>query len=164
MLFLIWVSGMCVRLCAASSNEIAITGAVGDHSSCTSCQVGDWTDVACDSWCNDGLKGRYRRITAHASADHCEAQSDSNCDLCPKLWDVQPCNTDTSCGKDSPMRSSFGICQSSGIRTLCKRYYGDCPQLQASDLASARARLQVSREWNKRRHGRSAEIFAWKVS
>ncbi|PHJ22492.1 microneme protein mic16 [Cystoisospora suis] len=106
----------CLREANSSKQQIAVTGVFGDHSSCTSCQVGDWNDLACDSWCSDGLKGRFRWISGHASPKHCEAQSDANCDTCPNLWDVQPCNTGTSCA--TGIRPGVRACPTASGRTL----------------------------------------------
>ncbi|PFH32099.1 microneme protein MIC16 [Besnoitia besnoiti] len=80
-----------------SHKEVAVAGVVGEHSGCTSCQVAEWSETACDSWCGDGLQGRFRDVAQHTNSGHCSVAADSYCDFCPNLWEVRQCNAGTNC-------------------------------------------------------------------
>lgn len=92
--------------------EVAVTGVVGDHDGCTSCQVGEWSETACDSWCNDGRKGRFREVIGHANLAHCSSSADVNCDSCPNLWEIQQCNTAIQCA--SGVKPGVNFCPGGG--------------------------------------------------
>ncbi|EPR59726.1 microneme protein MIC16 [Toxoplasma gondii GT1] len=87
--------------------EVAVTGIVGSHHGCTTCEVGEWSETTCDSWCNDGVKGRFRELTGHTNSAHCSTSADANCDVCPNLWEVQRCSTAVECAQGIKPRVRF---------------------------------------------------------